>query len=284
MRQIFTNLGLEGTTLVVRDGDTGAENRRLAGDELKKVADLLGKLEELVKVVQRRGIDFAEFLSLRRDGKLPHYRVIVDGVEEFLYTHQDRDEFVERHKDATVADPEMAQVHGEPVPEANGAPAPKVNGKPSPNGNGHPHHKIQELHEVRELEKLFPQLEEYGLSIDDYFLTQEESVSGEKLMTRYALVNEGHTHDVAGVAQLRPAIHRIGKTGIEVKRFKGLGEMNAEQLWETTLDPNARTLLRVTLEEAAEAERMFSVLMGEDVERRRQFIEEHALEVKNLDV
>ena len=282
MRENLTELGLDGTTLVVRDADTGADARKIAADELRKVADLLARLEELVKVVQRRGIDFAEFLAMRRDGKLPHYRVIVDGVEEFLYTHQDRDEFVERHKDATVADPDMAQVHGE-APAADGGPA-KANGKPSSNGNGQPHHKIQELHEVRELEKLFPQLEEFGLSIDDYFLTQEESVSGEKLATRYALVNEGHTHDVAGVAQLLPAIHRIGKTGIEVKRFKGLGEMNAEQLWETTLDPNARTLLRVTLEEAAEAERMFSVLMGEDVERRRQFIEEHALEVKNLDV
>ena len=75
-----------------------------------------------------------------------------------------------------------------------------------------------------------------------------------------------------------------GRPGFEIKRFKGLGEMNSEQLWETTLDPAVRVLLRVTLHEAAEAERMFSVLMGEDVERRRQFIEEHALEVKNLDV
>jgi DNA gyrase subunit B len=79
-------------------------------------------------------------------------------------------------------------------------------------------------------------------------------------------------------------VHRLGKQGIEVGRFKGLGEMNAEELWETTLDPSKRVLLRVTLEEAGVAERMFSVLMGEDVERRRQFIEEHALEVKNLDV
>src|SRR5256886_13064815 len=71
---------------------------------------------------------------------------------------------------------------------------------------------------------------------------------------------------------------------IEIKRFKGLGEMNSEELWQTTLDPSKRVLLRVTLEQASEAEQMFSVLMGEDVERRRQVIEEHALEVKNLDV
>jgi DNA gyrase subunit B len=89
---------------------------------------------------------------------------------------------------------------------------------------------------------------------------------------------------VAGVAQILPEILAIGKTGLEVQRFKGLGEMNSDQLWETTLDPARRTLMRVTLEEAGEAERLFSVLMGEDVERRRQFIEQHALEVKNLDV
>jgi DNA gyrase subunit B len=144
--------------------------------------------------------------------------------------------------------------------------------------------KSQELHEVKELEKIFSQLDQAGLSIEDYFLTQEESVSGEKLATRYALINEDKTIDVAGVSQILPQIHALAKQGLEIKRFKGLGEMNSGELWETTLDPAKRVLRRVTLPEAAEAERMFSVLMGEDVERRRQFIEEHALEVKNLDV
>jgi DNA gyrase subunit B len=137
---------------------------------------------------------------------------------------------------------------------------------------------------VKELEKLFTQLDQHGLLIDDYYLTQEESVSGEKLPTKYVLINEDKQHDVAGVAQIMPSILGLGKLGIEIKRFKGLGEMNSEQLWETTLDPAKRVLFRVGLEEAGEAERLFSVLMGEDVERRRQFIEDHALEVKNLDV
>ena len=290
MRQIYTSLGLEGTALVVRDADTGAESRRISGDELRKVAELLARLEELVKVVQRRGIDFADFLSKRDNGgRLPRYRVIVDGQEIFFHSADDRDDYLKENK-FVVDDAEMAAVHGEgpsAAPEGAAPPPPPVKGaKPGSNGDSHTHRlqKNQEMHEVAEMEKLFAQLAQFGLSIDDYFLTQEESVSGEKLATRYALVNDNATHDVAGVAQLLPAIHKIGKTGIEVKRFKGLGEMNAEQLWETTLDRNVRTLLRVTLQEAAEAERMFSVLMGEDVERRRQFIEEHALEVKNLDV
>ncbi|MEZ6318328.1 MAG: hypothetical protein R3B49_06185 [Phycisphaerales bacterium] len=71
---------------------------------------------------------------------------------------------------------------------------------------------------------------------------------------------------------------------MEIKRFKGLGEMDAEQLWETTMDPDRRTLLRVRMDQASEADALFSVLMGELVEPRRKFIEDHALEVKNLDV
>jgi len=285
MRQTLTELGLENTELSIRDNDSNNEVRRLRGEEMRRVVELLGRLEELVKVVQRRGIDFADFLA-RRDssGRLPLFRVVVDGEEQFFHSSGQRDQFLKENK-LFVDDEEMNEVQQGSAQSAQ--PAPPTNG----NGNGNGKHdplrrlqKNQELHEVKDMEKLFSQLESYGLSIEDYFLTQEESVSGEKLATKYALVNENTVHDVAGVAQLLPEIHKIGKSGMEVKRFKGLGEMNSEQLWETTLDPNVRILLRVTMQEAAEAERMFSVLMGEDVERRRQFIEEHALEVKNLDV
>ena len=90
--------------------------------------------------------------------------------------------------------------------------------------------------------------------------------------------------EAASVPGIVRALLEVGRRGIEVKRFKGLGEMEPLQLWETTMDPARRTLVRVTLESASEADTLFAVLMGEDVERRRAYIEKHALEVKNLDI
>ena len=75
-----------------------------------------------------------------------------------------------------------------------------------------------------------------------------------------------------------------GQRKLDPQRFKGLGEMDASQLWETTMDPERRTLLQVTLEDAATADRLFTILMGEDVAARKEFIEDHAADVQNLDV
>ncbi|MEM9663166.1 MAG: hypothetical protein AAF937_12760, partial [Planctomycetota bacterium] len=176
---------------------------------------------------------------------------------------------------------------------------------------------VRELHENRELDKVFVGLAEVGLDIADYGLVQEESVTGERMPARFAWRIEGTgssagkaTEDApaddetvgadgvsqtvtrsgqklieaANLARIVPALHEVGRRGIEVKRFKGLGEMDAEQLWATTMDHDVRVLLRVTWDMAGQAESLFSTLMGEEVEPRRKFIEDHALEVKNLDV
>jgi DNA gyrase subunit B len=83
---------------------------------------------------------------------------------------------------------------------------------------------------------------------------------------------------------LLAAVREAGEKGLQVTRFKGLGEMNAEELRETTLDPARRTLMKVTMEDAGAADDMFRILMGDKVEPRREFIEKHAIDVRNLDV
>jgi DNA gyrase subunit B len=100
----------------------------------------------------------------------------------------------------------------------------------------------------------------------------------------FVVVRDGARQEQPGWVELLEHVKNQGKRDISVQRYKGLGEMNPDQLWETTMNPEIRTLLRVRLEDAVECEEIFSTLMGEDVEGRRRFIEENALDVRNLDV
>ena len=98
------------------------------------------------------------------------------------------------------------------------------------------------------------------------------------------VVKNEHRESLPNWGELLNHVKAEGKKDASVQRYKGLGEMNAEQLAETTMNPEKRTLLQVRLEDAVESEEIFSTLMGEDVESRRKFIEDNALDVKNLDV
>jgi len=96
--------------------------------------------------------------------------------------------------------------------------------------------------------------------------------------------DKGESISVYTLKELIEWFRMNGRKGIEIQRYKGLGEMNADQLWETTMDPEKRTLIQVTIPDAVAADHMFTMLMGEEVAPRRRFIEKHALFVKNLDV
>ena len=288
MRKTLLELGVDSTSLLLRDRK-GVEKARFKGAELKKVIQLLEQVQDLAAVAERRGLPFSRLLSLRAEhGALPLYRVILDGKEHFFFTAEDYEAFAEENKideieaaarAVNVAD---AAVNGHADAAGRAAAAAAQEAKKQAQRRLE---KNEEMHENRELENLFERLKALDMPIEDYLLKVEELDSGERKMTRYFIENGADfKRDIAGLADIVPTIHEIAKHGIEIKRFKGLGEMNAEELWTTTMDPARRTLLRVTLEGAGNAEAMFSTLMGEDVERRRRFIEEHALEVKNLDV
>ena len=143
----------------------------------------------------------------------------------------------------------------------------------------------EELHEVLRLNEISERLnQDYGLDLRDYLLKAQKTVSGEDLPTRFEVINGQDRYPAASLDEISATIRQVGARDMEIKRFKGLGEMNSEQLWETTMNPEQRTLLKVQMEDASEADRLFSILMGDDVEKRRNFIQEHALEVQNLDI
>jgi DNA gyrase subunit B len=100
----------------------------------------------------------------------------------------------------------------------------------------------------------------------------------------YTVVLEDGEVRTYTVQEMLKAVQEDARKGLGIQRYKGLGEMNPEQLWETTMDPSRRTLLQVRVEDAVESDEIFSLLMGEAVEPRREFIERNALEVQNLDI
>ena len=100
----------------------------------------------------------------------------------------------------------------------------------------------------------------------------------------FILGENGKSETIASRDELLEKIMNAAKKDLSIQRYKGLGEMNPEQLWETTMDPEKRTLLQVRIEDAIETDEIFTVLMGDQVEPRRRFIEQNALDVKNLDV
>jgi DNA gyrase subunit B len=128
--------------------------------------------------------------------------------------------------------------------------------------------------------------------IDHEFLTSPEYKELKRDFTElmhpgyppYSVENGDHRERLQSLRELLDYILEIGKKGQDIQRYKGLGEMNPGQLWETTMNPETRVFLQVRIEDAVEANDIFSTLMGDEVEPRRKFIEEHALTVKNLDI
>ena len=117
--------------------------------------------------------------------------------------------------------------------------------------------------------------------VDLQALSAELAAVGE---SPYVLEHGNEQVEFTRIEELGDRVHEVGKKGLTIQRYKGLGEMNPEQLWETTMDPARRTLLQVRIEDAYEADSLFSTLMGDLVEPRRAFIELNALNVRNLDV
>jgi len=255
MRKRMISRGVDGTELIINDP---AGTKKISGVELKDLIKLLGDLERNIAVLEKRGVVFKQFIQTHYNGsKLPEYHIRFEGQSEFYHN---KGEYEKRRSEIeALIGPEEAEATERLFAE--------------------------ELHEVTRANEINAKLKKkFGLDFKDYLLKAERKVSGEAIPTKFKLINESDEHEIASLDQIYSGVRQIGGKGIEIKRFKGLGEMNADQLWDTTMNPEKRTLLKVTLEDAGEADRLFSILMGDDVEKRRAYIQEHALEVQNLDI
>jgi DNA gyrase subunit B len=248
------------------------DGREIAGEEMQKLCRTLSGLEDALVALEKRGISLREHV-VRRDassGKLPMYHVYY-GLEEHWFTSRDQLEAFVKTKEK-AAGGELAV--GKPEEELTD-PTP---GTAADTGNDQL--VVVDLHEVRSINAGLKELEQMGFGTES-LLPQDRTGSEEP---RYKLRRGDSEIGLEDLRSLLSAVRRAGEKGLSITRFKGLGEMNAEELRDTTLDPANRTLLRVTMTDAAAADDLFRVLMGEKVEPRRDFIERHALDVKHLDV
>ncbi len=269
LNRILIQLGTEDVRL-----RNMADGRELPSKQLAEILDLLQSLEKLAAGIRRKGGDFESYIASRdpKSGALPRHMVVVRAGNNETVHYFLADEL---YSDFCVANPDLDLGVGASVPEAGA----EVVGKPVKKEGQTRRGRHEALFESHAIQELLGRLAKKGLAVEHY------SAQDKPLFE--LLEGEGERQQVRplfSISEVLPGIMEVGKRGIEIKRFKGLGEMNPKQLFETTMDPAHRKLLRIDLTDAVEAEEMFSRLMGEEVEPRRRFIEDNALNVRNLDV
>jgi DNA gyrase subunit B len=264
------NRGIAGTRLnLLPAGPSAPAGATVEGDRLTRLMKTLAEIENSLLILERRGINLAGFLAKARQGELPIYRVVLGNQEHWFATRDEVDAFRRS---------EQERLGHELVVAAESPQQPAGNG----HSNGHATMLFeQELHEVRALNRGLGKLREFGL--DATCLVEAPRVAGREPTPRFALENGDIRRTLRHLRDLVSGIRQLGERGLTITRFKGLGEMDGEELWDTTLDPTKRTLMKVQLDYASDADLMFRTLMGEKVEPRRDFIQKHALEVKDID-
>src|ERR1044071_4646500 len=240
-----------------------ADGREFTPKQLEEILSLLESLDKHATYIKRLGGDFAEYVEKRsKDGTLPQFMVKVragnDDTVDYFLSNEEVDKFKAANNDLFGNDTEVERKKDGPTRRA----------------------KISDLHlESKATGDLLGKLAKKGLAVDHYTAQDKplfELTEGEG--------ERATVTPIFSIPEILNGVKTVGKKGIQLYRFKGLGEMDAKELFETTMNPVRRKLLRIELTDAVEAEEMFVRLMGDEVEPRRQFIEDNALNVRNIDV
>jgi len=267
MKRQLLDRGMEDVALITEDG------RTLDGETIRRLCTTLASMEDAIMALERRGINLrthAQRMQLET-GRLPVFHVFHGRQERWFVTRKELDDFVKSEEARSGKEMSVEQGNPDNV-SATGAPK-------AIDGNEN-RLQINELNEVRTINSGLKELDDMGFAIDSLWPQQRTGMDD----SRYTIRRGENLSGIDDLRGLLNGIRAAGEKGMSVTRFKGLGEMNAEELRETTLDPANRTLVKVTMTNAAEADELFRILMGDKVEPRREFIEKHALEVRNLDV
>jgi DNA gyrase subunit B len=257
MQAILNEVGLTDARLMPANATD--PSTVIEGPRLQTLLEVVTGLDNGLRAFGRRNLPLRSFLARAHaeTGLLPLYHVqgFAGADDAWPYTAEELESHQQAHSTSS----------GESEAEAVGSLL-----------------EVTELHEVRTINKWLTRLrDEFGLRADVLLPIE---MTGDDPPPRFILNRDGEEHPLLDLRSLVAMIRHLGEKGMKITRFKGLGEMDAEQLWETTMDPTKRTLMKVQLDDVAAANDLFTTLMGDDVEPRREFIEKHALEVKNLDV
>jgi DNA gyrase subunit B len=275
MNETLLEFGSDGIVL-----KRAKKKEAITGKEFHELLDLLQAMEDLDRSLYRKNIMLSRFLSAYDKSKgYPQYliRNLEEHFETFLYSDKEKAAFDQKFGKKIKA---VKEEKGEEEKAASKTKAP-VTGKTEEGSSETEEEEEKEAYETieipeaHEFAKVEKRLTKYALDLKE-FVSQEGQV--------FELASETKKTEVGSLAEVLTWVKKRGKEGMSIQRYKGLGEMNPHQLWETTMDPSTRTVLKVTLDDAVEADEMFTVLMGDQVEPRRQFIEKHAKTVRNLDI